>query len=147
MDGSVVAAIIAACTAVLVASISSAVSFISLNSQKKHESKSSLLTRQASLYQSFIESMQEIMNAGDPNHVMPALQMNATLIYISGDKNVAEAIFNYMSALFSSVQTRQLLTSEDHHNHQLLIINSIRVSQGLDTLDTVSMIAIRAPES
>lgn len=140
-DDAMVKAIIAASAVVIAAAITATISFISLSNQKKAESKLRQRQQQETIYSDLLVSLQEVMNAENPNDKFPNFQIQCLRCFAHGDDNVALHTHDYFEAMVESVNTRILMSKEEHEGYQSAIINSIRQAQGLSELSGVRMIS------
>jgi hypothetical protein len=143
LDKTIVAAVVAASGAIIAAVITATISFRSLSNQKKAESKLRQRQQQEAIYSDLLVSLQEVMNAKDPNDKFHNFQIQCIRCFAHGDNNVAFHTNEYFESMVESVNTGKLLTEDVHEGYQSAIINSIREAQGLNELSGVRMIKFK----
>lgn len=137
---SITVAIWAASATVVVATISGAFSFWTLNRQKYLESKTRQRDDQSKIYSGLIVTLQDLMNSQNPNIHFPAFQKGCVEIFLRGDEKTARKVVEYFNALVNSTNGGEPLDSNSHESFQGDIINCMRAAQGLKKIKDARLV-------
>jgi hypothetical protein len=137
-------AIIAALSALLGSLIPTVVGYLNSMKDREFELKKELLLKQKHSYLDVLLKLQAIINDPSNKNLFIQLQEAAINISIFGDDKTSEAFSTYYYDVLSSGQgKRNPLTAQEHKEHQLKIINNMRITLGLNELKEFEIVALR----
>lgn len=136
MEDKILIAIIAASSALLGSLIPTVMNYLNGREQRNFEIKKDLHNKQKEVYLDLMLSLQDMVNHQTDNSKFFNLQNSVIKASLYGDDKTAQAFYNYYDDLVKSNQSGgQPLTQQEHQTYQSDILNSIRKSMGLDSLE------------
>ena len=140
MEDKIFIAIIAASSALLGSLIPTVMNYLNSREERNFETKKDLQKKQKEVYLELMLSLQDMINYQTDNSKFFNLQNSVIKASLYADDKTAQTFYDYYDNLVESSQNMQPLTQEDHHRFQSGILNSIRESMGLDSIEEFKIV-------
>jgi len=140
MEDKIFIAIIAASSALLGSLIPTVLNYLNSREQRNFETKKDLQKKQKEVYLELMLSLQDMINYQTDNSKFFNLQNSVIKASLYADDKTAQTFYDYYDSLVKSNQNMQPLTQKENQRYQSDILNSIRKSMGLESIEEFKIV-------